>query len=310
MKQLAIATTSRQNLEDLGYFEKQDRLHRKPMQTLQERMESALKDVASSQKAQNGSWTKQSPNEADEKCPVCDGMRCLRYDVPVGDPNFGKVYPCPECEAPRLQAASRRDMQQQVDDLILSAGIPKRHRHTFDDFYALPDAMRDGKELAAEYVIRFQLDKQITIDDVTKCGLVLMGPFGVGKTALATAALIAEAQQGGSILRVKFMDLLDDVKDAYGRQDVHSEDLIRAAQRVNFALLDDMGNPKINNEMTPDQIRITHKIMEWRDENMLPTLITTNCTRDQLKRQLTERTFERVRELCHFVDVGGDNLRL
>ncbi|TAL00650.1 MAG: hypothetical protein EPO08_12940, partial [Rhodospirillaceae bacterium] len=182
--------------------------------------------------------------------------------------------------------------------------------HTFDDFYALTDDMREGKEEATELVIRFQLDKSITIAGINKVGLCLIGSFGVGKSALATSALIAEALQGGSILRVKFMDLLDDVKDAYSRPDVFPEDIIRAAQRVHLALLDDMGNPRINAELTADQIRITHKILEWRDENMLPTLVTTNCSEEQLKKQITPRTFERLRELCHFVQVGGKNIRL
>lgn len=32
-------------------------------------------------------------------CPRCLGMRFLAFDVPVGDPRFSQITPCPRCSA-------------------------------------------------------------------------------------------------------------------------------------------------------------------------------------------------------------------
>src|SRR5579859_2255952 len=78
-QQLAIATASRKHLEDLGYFQRQDQQQRREarLQPLQDRMASALRIADSSRKATTGSSSKQSPNELDEKCQMCDGTGFL-----------------------------------------------------------------------------------------------------------------------------------------------------------------------------------------------------------------------------------------
>lgn len=236
-------------------------------------------------------------------------MRFLGLSLPVGHPDFGKTIPCPDCQGPILAAKQAEAEQEAIDRLITSAGISPRHMYSFEDFYALPDEMRAGKEQAAELCKTLATDGQVTYEGVCKVGLVLYGEFGTLKTTLGTAALMERARAGYPVLRVKFADFLDDVKDTYGRKDRHAEDLIRAAQKAQFVLLDDMGKPGVIQQMKPDEIRITHKLLEYRNEFLLPLIGTSNCIPALLKMQIGERTYERLRELCHFIKVSGENLR-
>lgn len=211
-----------------------------------------------------------------------------------------------------MEAQQRQDQQAKLNSVIKSAGLSPRHLFTFEDFFALPDELRKDKEHAAELCYLLATEGKLAIEGVWKFGLCLHGTFGVGKTTLTTSALIEAAQRGTPILRVKFADFLDDVWDAYGNRNGNgpkADDLVREAQNAPVVLLDDMGDPKSRDELHPDKRRITHKLLEWRNEYCLTTFITTNCDQDLLEKQLTKRTFERVQELCHFEEVKGPNLR-
>ncbi len=35
-------------------------------------------------------------SRADPKCQLCEGMGYVRFDLPLGNPNFGKIFEC-EC---------------------------------------------------------------------------------------------------------------------------------------------------------------------------------------------------------------------
>lgn len=232
-------------------------------------------------------------------------MEWVTRSVPLDHPDFGKSFPCPVCKAPELRAIR----QAEIGARLRSSGFSARHRYTFEDFEALDLEWREGKEDAYEACKILQRHKEVVIAGVTKPGICLWGDFGLGKTTLGTAAMIREANEGGIVLRIKFSDFLDDVQDAYGRKDEHSEDIIKAAQKAPLVLLDDMCDPRSRQELSPDRSRIALKFFDYRNEQLLPIIITTNCLEAQIEYQLGKQTFERVRELCHFIKVTGANLR-
>lgn len=244
-------------------------------------------------------------------CPTCLDMKLVTMDLPVEHQDFGKAFPCPTCQQPQLARAAKRAEQEKINTLIASSGLSKHHLYTFEDFWALSDGMRAGKEDAAHICQSLAEQFEVCLD-VCRPGVCLHGVYGTGKTTLATAALLYVAKRGVAVLSVKYPDFLDDVQNTYGRkgEGPSADDVIRAAQEAPFVLLDDMGDPSpAAKEMSPDKRRITHRLLEYRLEHELPTLITTNCTVAQLAFQLTEKTKQRVTELCHWVEVKGDPLR-
>src|SRR3990172_5994973 len=71
----------------------------------------------------------------DPDCPQCHGLGYLRPDVPVGDPNFGKLQVCP-CSADRFQS-------ERLSQLLRLSNIESLAGKTFDTF--LPEGVGDRK---------------------------------------------------------------------------------------------------------------------------------------------------------------------
>ena len=44
-------------------------------------------------------------------CPICKGVGYLVKDVPYGDPDFGKLFPC-QCKVQELQSKQAQDLRQ------------------------------------------------------------------------------------------------------------------------------------------------------------------------------------------------------
>ena len=75
-------------------------------------------------------------------------------------------------------------------------------------------------------------------------------------------------------------------------------------------LLDDFGDKSRTNAESDDRRRIIYQLINYRHNNGLPMLITSNLTAAEMSMQFGQRTVERIIESCAWVKVGGDNLRL
>lgn len=228
----------------------------------------------------------------------------MTKNVPLEHPDFGKAFPCPTCQAAKLR-------QKQLDSLVENGGLSPHHMYTFEDFYALPDDLREGKELAAQACQTLAEEKVVYLNGIPKNGVLLWGVFSMGKTTLATAACIHFAARGGAILRVKWADFMDQVQAGYSPREgeLNSDEILGRAQRAPFLMVDDIGDPKDVRPATPDKRRITHRLLEYRLENNLPTVATSNLSRDQMYWYFTDRTAIRIYELSHEIEVTGPGLR-
>ena len=50
-------------------------------------------------------------------------------------------------------------------------------------------------------------------------------------------------------------------------------------------------------------------IIGERYDRMLPTIITTNLTKDEIKKRYNERIYDRLRDTCNLVTFRGQSLR-
>jgi len=125
--------------------------------------------------ASNGAAKKTEPSW---RCPICKDAGWVRMEVPVGHPNFGRLFPC-ECKVAE-QATRGRDSVRRLSNLD---GF---NQHSFDDF-----EMTSGAEEAFAAAREFARNPE--------GWLYLRGGVGVGKTHLAVAAALEIRERTGSL---------------------------------------------------------------------------------------------------------------
>lgn len=181
----------------------------------------------------------------------------------------------------------------------------------------------DGKQDAYAVLKRFS-DRPGEDDEsfgVRKGGklhhsVVLTGPFGTGKTWLATAAfkrilymLMTTAGRGASAIWRRFHSFVGEVQATYSPAAQETgEQVVSRFQNTDLLMLDEVGDLKKQDE-SRDRREMFYRVIDIRNASFLPTLITTNLSPDELSEQFGQRTFERIKEMSVFVKMEGQNLR-
>jgi chromosomal replication initiation ATPase DnaA len=103
-------------------------------------------------------------------CGVCGGYGYVSRDRPVGDPDFGKLHPCPACG--HLAVEERNRTVYAAKQKRIAAYTVTRPEQTFETF----DARNVSPSIRAAYhaALRFA--------GAPRGWLVLHGPPGTGKT--------------------------------------------------------------------------------------------------------------------------------
>jgi len=129
-------------------------------------------------------------------------------------------------------------------------------------------------------------------------GLLFTGQVGSGKTYLACCIANALMDRGVSVLMVVVPDLLDEIKATYDQcrsgSDFSEQQLLDSARQVEVLILDDLGAHNYT-EWTRNKI---FSIINYRLNNRLPTIITSNLSLKELKEYLGERTTSRIIQMC------------
>jgi DNA replication protein DnaC len=135
-------------------------------------------------------------------------------------------------------------------------------------------------------------------------GLFLCGPCGVGKTHLATAALLAMRAQGCSGRYVSAQELLMECRDSFRHND-GLEAVLKTYCAPSVLLLDDLGaeNP------TPFARETIGLLIDraYRDGQCL--VVTSNYDFETLTERLDARTVDRLIEVCVAVKLTGSSYR-
>lgn len=141
--------------------------------------------------------------------------------------------------------------------------------------------------------------------------LLVTGPVGVGKTHAALAAArqwwLADPRDRDYSF-VPTVELLDNLRpNAENRQMGmwDSEPWLDHYVRVGLLILDDLGGEKPSDWTAERLYLIVNR--RWLDRK--PTIATTNLTPAELKEQLGERTYDRIRDGAIGLRLSGESLR-
>lgn len=205
--------------------------------------------------------------------PICGGLGMLRYDVPYGDPNFGKMYRCPN----NTQVDDeRRSVLRRLSNLDAFAS---------KDFasFQLDSPMLSSQERQS-LVMAFELAQHFAQEPTG--WLLLEGNYGSGKTHLAAAAGNALVEAGQPVVFITAPDLLDHLRSAYSpNAETPYDETFEKLRNVRVLVLDDLG---VENPSPWAQEKL-FQLLNHRYSYRLPTIITTNADIDRLDPRLRSR---------------------
>jgi DNA replication protein DnaC len=209
-----------------------------------------------------------------EDCPICGGVGYLRKNVPVGDPDFGRITPC-ICMQGRLQS-------QASERLYRFSNMDRLKHMTFESFsprgrIALSPIAQKSLEQAYNLAHSFAQ---------TRSGwLFLEGGFGCGKTHLAAAIANFSAEHGIPTMFLTAPDLLDWLRASFEGHDERFSQRFEEIRRVPLLILDDFGTQNA----TPWAQEKIFQLLDFRYVNESPTVITTNLPLEEIEGRIRSR---------------------
>ena len=212
---------------------------------------------------------------ADPRCPVCSGAGHIFEDADSIVPTRGRTCDC----------VLRKVKAERIGEHITSAELPERYRDASFDHFSLIAAgevlVKDREKGVTVRVRQAEIDKAnlsrakgLAASPLRDETIVFTGPFGVGKTYLACALLIAQIRgHDKSGLYITSYDyvrtLMPDAAPAAEQQAQRSK-----ARRVDILLLDDLGVEK----GSPFAMRELWDLFHERTSNGRATIITANLS--------------------------------
>ena len=188
--------------------------------------------------------------------------------------------------------------EQQADALELAEGrIPPRYR----------DAQADHPEVAIwvkQVTLAARPGPGGTRGIATGPSLLIAGPTGVGKTYQAYGA-VRSLLQAGVRLRWQVITAADLYAAQRPRQGHDTERDLQAMTRCPLLLVDDLGAAKAS-EWTEE---LTYRLVNYRYEQLLPTVFTTNLPVREIRNVLGDRIASRLAEMTERAVLTGPDRR-
>lgn len=263
-----------------------------------------------------------------KKCKVCGGRGLVRADLPVGDPDFGKMRLCPmNCEAAHKISAAR------AQGALHYSQLPSKYADlTFATFDNLPMRDTHGKmpaRLAAEAFARSILSGHNgyvnRADIATMIGreapedwrnwLCLYGEHGRGKTGLAAAVVNALAAAGQTCMYIRLGDFIEAVQKRYDAERRRegfgdefgktAEDVLTEVKTASVLICDEFDVA----DLTTNKRALVEKLIRFRHGAELPTVITTNLDPEGFDRRWERTISSVVWDRAHWIPVKGESLR-
>ena len=216
----------------------------------------------------------------------------MRKDVPVGHPDFGKAFPCPQRPVTAPHAIA--------DTFSESSGIYVLGHMTFDNF------MPQGLGLSPERAKNLQraYDLAFAYAQEPRGWILFKGGFGAGKTHLAAAIANYRLQIGQPALFIVVPDLLDYLRATYSPNSaVTYDERFESLRGAPLLLLDDFGA----HSATPWAQEKLFQLLNFRYNAQLPTVITTNQELEEIDLRLRSRLADVT--LCQIVHINAPDFR-
>lgn len=201
----------------------------------------------------------------------------IRYQVPVEDPRFGKLFRCPN--NPREGDTSLQNRLRQVGNMSALA-----HK-TFDTFEVSLPTYTEDEQTALNTAWRTAMQ----FAEKPQGWIVLAGKYGSGKTHLAAAIANARLAYGEMVIFITTPDLLDYLRSAYApNAETTYDSLFERVKNAQLLILDDLG---VENPSQWAQEKL-FQLLNYRYVTRMPTVITTNVDLERIDGRIRSRMLD------------------
>ncbi|MBW7919872.1 MAG: ATP-binding protein [Anaerolineales bacterium] len=218
-----------------------------------------------------------APTLGDLNCPHCGGAGYVRYDVPMGDPRFGRLEAC-VCRAADIAEGARTR-------LFELSRLDRLSHLTFENFESRGN--KNARFMTPQDVHSLEAAKE-TAENFARSPqgwLLIEGGYGCGKTHLAAAIANFAVNMGTPTLFITVPDLLDTLRFAFSDPETTFEARFEEVRGADLLVLDDFGT---QNATGWAQEKL-FQIINFRYINKLPTVITTNLMLDEIESRIRSR---------------------
>lgn len=213
----------------------------------------------------------------DPDCPICGGVGYLHRDLPIHDPDFGKLVMC-DC----LQRRAVRILQNRLFRLSNLEAFKEKTFETFNPSGMVGTETKEVSTLGAAYSLAEQYARDLN------GWFLLMGGYGSGKTHLAAAIAHRVLVRGIETLFLTVPDLLDWLRFSYDAPDSTFEQRFEEIRNVRLLVLDDLGTQNA----TAWAEEKLFQILNHRYVNRLPTVVTTNLDLVEIDGRISSRLLD------------------
>jgi DNA replication protein DnaC len=138
-------------------------------------------------------------------------------------------------------------------------------------------------------------------------GILFIGKVGTGKTHLAISIWKELLNRKIAGIYINTIDLFHILRSRIGNDsEISFEETLEVVKKSRFLAIDDLGVEK-DTEFVNE---VLFSIIDYRYEKKLPTIITTNLTLDEIKKNLTERIVSRMLGSCEVIFLNGRDFRI
>lgn len=220
-----------------------------------------------------------------QTCPVCGGRGIIIKEGPAAS-----ICPCSKTVRIKNLANSSHINGNLREKSFTSFSL-EYYSRTYKDSYS-ERTHYDSAARAIEACKSFVRD---CLKGKSPRGLYIFGQVGSGKTHLACGIANELIKGGVEVLFVVVPDYLDEIKHSWDQGSDYSEkEILDSAREVEVLIMDDLGAHNYS-EWTKGKI---YTILNYRVNNGLPTVITSNLEYHETEDYLDYRISSRLIELC------------
>ena len=202
--------------------------------------------------------------------------------------------------------------------------LAKKNRESLLNRYAYCDVAKNLVDLDLKNVQYSEEQKDLYLKlasilcEKSNKGLYITGDLGVGKTYLCTALANSLVKEGKKVAFVKVSNFFNEMKSYIGNGSEMIDRNISILKKADYLFLDDIGSEAVSEFVRDD---ILFRILDYRLENNLITIFTSNLNKEELLKHYqydrkeksnlmnAKRLMERIDILTDNYVLSGPNMR-